>query len=313
MPDRRRVAQGLATAFLAGEWDPPAMTTRGQRAVGQRRVWVRHLALAARHAYPDAPRDRPRELSAFLAASRVLADAVAASGDLRVRHWYVAPTAMAPRRWPVAELDTAQDVREALGLSESHLLWFADPKGLERTAADERLRHYRYRWIAKRNGGTRLIEEPKTLLKHFQRVLIREILDHIPVHAAAHGFVRGRSAVTYAAGHVGRVVVVHLDLEDFFASVSAGRAYGIFRQCGYAEPVAKLLTSMVTNSVPLAVLAAAPRTADAGRLAAFRRMERHLAHPHLPQGAPTSPALANLAAHALDRRLEGLAETIGAT
>jgi len=34
--------------------------------------------------------------------------------------------------------------------------------------------------------------------------------------------------------------------------------------------------------------------------------------PHLPQGAPTSPALANLCAFRLDLRLDGLARTLGA-
>jgi hypothetical protein len=38
---------------------------------------------------------------------------------------------------------------------------------------------------------------------------------------------------------------------------------------------------------------------------------RRLATPHLPQGAPTSPALANLAAFGLDRRLTGLARSMG--
>jgi RNA-directed DNA polymerase len=36
-----------------------------------------------------------------------------------------------------------------------------------------------------------------------------------------------------------------------------------------------------------------------------------LATPHLPQGAPTSPALANLVAFRLDRRLAGLAASAG--
>jgi hypothetical protein len=41
-------------------------------------------------------------------------------------------------------------------------------------------------------------------------------------------------------------------------------------------------------------------------------LRRRLSAPHLPQGAPTSPALANLAAFALDRRLAGLAAAVGA-
>jgi len=38
-----------------------------------------------------------------------------------------------------------------------------------------------------------------------------------------------------------------------------------------------------------------------------------LAVPHLPQGSPTSPALANLVSFRLDRRLDGLAARFGAT
>jgi hypothetical protein len=44
-----------------------------------------------------------------------------------------------------------------------------------------------------------------------------------------------------------------------------------------------------------------------------RRLGRLLAAPHLPQGAPTSPALANLVCYRLDRRLSALAATFGAT
>lgn len=305
------VARGLAGAFLGGEWDPPAMTARGQRAVAQRRVWVRDLALTTRHQYPEAPRDRPRELATFLAACPPLIDAFAGDRPPSVRRWYVAETAMGSARWPVAPLHTVGDLQDLLGMSTETLAWFADTRSLERTVADERLRHYRYSWVPKRNGGARLIEAPKPVLRHAQRVLLREIVELVPVHDAVHGFRRGRSALTHAGGHVGQKVVIRLDLEDFFASVAAGRIYGIFRGCGYPEPVAHVLTALVTNAVPATVLAAARPPEGAERRPAFRRLHSHLAHPHLPQGAPTSPALANLAAFGLDRRLAGLAAATG--
>ena len=312
------VARGLASAFLAGEWDPPLMTRRGQRAVGQRRVWVRDLALAARHEYPSPPRDRPYELARFLAACPPLTKAFTLAGRRcepppSIRRWFFAPTAMGDARWPVIGLDNLADLRAMLGLSIGDLAWFSDTSQLEKTVADERLRHYRYRWSQKASGGVRLIEEPKPLLKHIQRVLLREILDQIPVHRAAQGFCRGRSAVTYAAGHAGKSVVLHVDLEDFFGSIAASRVFGIFRQCGYPEPVAHTLTGLVTNTVSRAILSTVPRPAPPPLLTAHRRLIGHLAHPHLPQGSPTSPAIANLAAFGLDRRLSGLAVAAGGT
>ena len=48
-------------------------------------------------------------------------------------------------------------------------------------------------------------------------------------------------------------------------------------------------------------------------LSAHRRLGAHLAHPHLPQGSPTSPAIANLATFGLDRRLSGFAVAAGGT
>jgi RNA-directed DNA polymerase len=58
---------------------------------------------------------------------------------------------------------------------------------------------------------------------------------------------------------------------------------------------------------------AAARRATLAAVTAHHRLGRRLATPHLPQGAPTSPALANLVAHRLDRRLAGLARSVGAT
>ena len=101
-----------------------------------------------------------------------------------------------------------------------------------------------------KSGPPRVIERPKPRLKALQRRILHELLDWIPVHDAAHGFVRGRSARTHAALHTGRRVVVRLDLEDFFAAVTAARVFGIFRTAGYPESVAHMLTGLCTNVVP---------------------------------------------------------------
>ena len=44
----------------------------------------------------------------------------------------------------------------------------------------------------------RVIEAPKARLKEIQRWVLREVLDHVPVHPAAHGFAPGRSLIGHA-------------------------------------------------------------------------------------------------------------------
>ncbi|HLW94657.1 MAG TPA: reverse transcriptase family protein, partial [Solirubrobacteraceae bacterium] len=117
--------------------------------------------------------------------------------------------------------------------------------------------------------------------------------------------------MTHAECHAGKHVVVRLDLEDFFTSIRAARVYGIFRTAGYPEAVAHALTGLTTNVVPGNVWRAIPRPAERQQIAAHHRQGQRLASPHLSQGAPTSPALANLAAFRLDLRLAGLAASLG--
>ena len=77
--------------------------------------------------------------------------------------------------------------------------------------------------------------------------------------------------------------------------------------------MAHALTALATNAVPVDEWARVPRPREPWRIDLHHRLGRRLAAPHLPQGAPTSPALANLAAFALDRRVAGLAAAVGAT
>jgi RNA-directed DNA polymerase len=113
--------------------------------------------------------------------------------------------------------------------------------------------------------------------------------------------VPGRGTHTFAHAHTGSAVLVSMDLRAFFSSITAARIHGLFRGIGYPEPVAHTLTALTTTRTPAHILRAAPDP----YLAALLRQ------PHLPQGAPTSPALANLCAFRLDRRLSGLADRLG--
>jgi RNA-directed DNA polymerase len=309
----RAVADAVAAAFLAGRaWNPRALADRARPVLWPRPSFLPAVAREVVAAYPRPPRDRPRELAAFVALVLEAHRDWIFEARPRVVRRRVAGVAMGRRRWPVPVLDTVGDVAAWLELPVGELEWFADVRGLERRADDERLRHYRYAWHVRPDGRARVLEAPKPRLKALQRRLLHELLAWIPVHDAAHGFVAGRSARSHAALHVGRDVVLRLDLEDCFASVSAGRVYGLFRATGYAEGVAHVLTGLCTNAMPVDEWARVPRPMTAEAIAAHHRLGRRLAAPHLPQGAPSSPALANLSAFRLDRRLAALAASLDA-
>ena len=72
-----------------------------------------------------------------------------------------------------------------------------------------------------------------------------------------------------------------------------------------------MLTGLSTNAIPEVVWQTVPGATDPALIQPRFWLGRALATPHLPQGAPTSPALASLAAFRLDRRLTGLANSAG--
>jgi RNA-directed DNA polymerase len=136
---------------------------------------------------------------------------------------------------------------------------------------------YRSFRLRKRRGGSRLIDAPMPELKTMQHWIHRHVTSKLTVHEAAHGFRRERSVVTNAEHHVGRALLVKYDVKDFFGSVERATVFRIFRRIGYTPATAGLLTGLTTL------------------------------RGSLPQGAPTSPDLANAAAYRLDARLMGLA------
>ena len=205
-------------------------------------------------------------------------------------------------REPIPAFATSRNLADWLGVSLGQLDWFADCHGQERNRSYEALRHYSYQWIPRKVGSSRLLESPKRRLREIQRSILTSILNYVPTHENAHGFCRGRSIRTFVEPHCGQNVLLRTDLQNFFATVSASRIRGIFRTIGYPTTVSKLLTGLCTNSVPDSVLQNEVEKKPANTIRLFRS-------PHLPQGSPTSPALANLIAFRLDCRLSGLAKT----
>lgn len=309
---RGYLARCVADAFLAGVWNERALVDRAGRALDRRPRWVRPIAREVLAAYHRPPADRPRELARFIDLALQQRPPLGEAKPPRVRRWLVPEPAMGRRRWPVPDIASLGELAGFFDVSDGELAWFADARRLERTVEEERLRHYRYATMPRPGRPVRVIERPKHRLKEIQRRILHEVLDWIPAHEASHGFTRGRSVRSHAREHTRQFVVVRLDLEDFFASIAAARVYGIFRTAGYPEAVAHSLTALTTNVVPSMLWQRVPRPSLPSEIAAHHRLGRRLATPHLPQGAPTSPALANLAAFRLDRRLTGLAASLEA-
>ena len=141
-----------------------------------------------------------------------------------------------------------------------------------------RLSQYHSVEIGKRNGGTRILSVPVTRLKFLQSKINRLLQNMYSVRSCVHGFVANKSALTNAQEHLGRKHLIKVDLKDYFGQISRQRVKGVLVSIGIPSPVAEVITVLCTL-----------RNA-------------------LPQGAPTSPVLANMVTFRLDQELVGFAQ-----
>jgi hypothetical protein len=311
----------LARSILAAEPEVEPIVARCAQTLGRNWRWLPPLVRRYLQFFPGAIRPRQRDVVRFLAQDQGIHRAFRKyANELSIANWIVESQQMRPvaaaREWKIPAIESSQALADWLHLDVSELQWFADLKGLAAKPA-AKLAHYRYRALAKQPGSLRLIEAPKPRLKEIQRQILSQILDNIPLHPSVHGFVKSRSIQTFAAPHVGRRVVLRMDLQDFFPSISGRRIQAFFRVAGYPEPVADLLGGICSNAAPHSIwkqIALGPDRAveHAVDRALLQQMRNLYARPHLPQGASTSPALANLCAYGMDCRLHGLAQAAGA-
>lgn len=199
-------------------------------------------------------------------------------------------TLLAARALP--PLATVEDLAALMQVTPEHLLWLC----YERAASS--VDHYTRFEIPKKSGGKRLIAAPKPKLRAAQEWILTHLLDGLTPAAPAMAFRPGRSILDNARPHLQAAIVVRQDLKDFFPSITFPRVRGYFEHLGYNPGIATVLGLICTD---------APRVKVSldGTIQYVALGERAL-----PQGACTSPALANLLASPLDRRLSGFCAAV---
>ncbi len=311
-PRNEREFIEVIQAFLAGPWTEDGCVKRASLATGQSFRFIRPFVRRMIAAFPN-PTHADR-LIHFAKADSKLVAALTEEDDFRVVRKFYPHAVMAPHPsaalWNLPSIRNPTELIDRLRIDAHQLEWLADRAGRNQREKNATLRHYYHNWLTRPTGRPRLLEIPKSILKTIQRRILHLILDRIPPHDAAHGFRAGRSIKTFAEVHAGRAVVLRYDLKAFFPTVSANAILAVFRTAGYPPEIAHYLMALCTTRLPRDVWYARPNAPVDG---SDHYEGLQLCDRHLPQGAPSSPALANLAAYRLDCRLHGLAKSVDAT
>ncbi len=195
--------------------------------------------------------------------------------------------ALQKHQLPVFSNET--ELAQAMGITLPDLRFLAFSRKVSNIS------HYRKFYLPKKSGGKRLISAPMPRLKKAQYWILENILNKVAVHTSVHGFTLNRSILSNALPHVGKKVVLNIDVKDFFPSIHYKRVKGLLQQLGYSEKIATILSLLCTEAVTEEV------EID-GKNYFVQKGNRVL-----PQGAPTSPAITNILCYKLDLRLQGLA------
>jgi len=167
----------------------------------------------------------------------------------------------------------------------------------KRLLADESKRRYR------------IICVPEKKLMAVQRWINGEILQKIKPHPASVAFGPGNSIIAAAEPHCGSRWIVKLDIKNFFESVSEQQVFHVFSRLGYQPLVAFELARLTTRKGKRSYARSAKRWSKNFNLDYSISAYNEILLGHLPQGAPTSPMLANLAMFDFDEAVTDLANS----
>ncbi|MDT0642833.1 reverse transcriptase family protein [Zunongwangia sp. F363] len=173
---------------------------------------------------------------------------------------------------------------------------------------DEPYKSFRYNYfkLKKRNGGYREIMSPSKDLKFIQKWILINILEKHHLTDSCTGFRKGISIKDNAKPHENSEVVLKVDLLRFFDTITEKRVFTAFADIGYRKNLAVSLAKITTAQHKKQYWKSMPRAEL--KVIGY---EAENAPSVLPQGAPTSPALANILANTMDYRFEKLSEKLG--
>ena len=147
------------------------------------------------------------------------------------------------------------------------------------TLANNQNKNYKVYKIKKRSGTYRIIHEPSPLLKFVQRKILKNLLMEKAISKYAKAYYPGISLKDNASVHVGKKIILKLDIKNFFDSISFINVYNFcFPIEYYPLSVGMLLTYLCTLD------------------------------DHLVQGAPTSAYISNLVMKSFDEEVGKFAD-----
>lgn len=146
---------------------------------------------------------------------------------------------------------------------------------------------YKHFVIPKKNGDLRHIYQPSMEVKCLQKVILDEIIEHLPVHESCFAYRKKLSISHHAEYHKDAKFMLRMDFKNFFNSISI-------------VDVNKFCTNTITKKFP---------DWNDEDTYLFCRVVSHYAN--LTIGAVTSPGLSNAMCYELDVKLSNLAASYG--
>jgi RNA-directed DNA polymerase len=222
----------------------------------------------------------------------------------------VAPSIYTPALKQALKL---QDAGLPAVLSLGHIAFHTGvPYKYLRSIVTRKFDPYRTFSIRKRSGGRRYINVPCDKLLRVQRWIDQYILSKLHVSPYSYAYNKNQKIIKCAEQHLKCTWLIKIDLRLFFESLSEIQVYKVFADAGYGALVSFEMARLCTKVLDhIAKKYQKTNWISRNNMPIHDYNDKRIGH--LPQGAPTSPKLANLIVQKLDFEIADLIKDTGLT